>query len=282
MFSAFLQDDIALIHERLILTLGSKFEHNDYSGFEIQPNIRLAWTPHTNHTLWGAISRAVRSPSRLDSDIQLKSPLSLTNASFLTLSGNPEFDSEKLTAFELGYRVQPHRQVALDLAVFYNVYDDLRSLEFVNATTVLIANQLKGETYGAEIGLNYKMMDWWRWNAGYTYLHKDLRRQPGSLDITEGASEGNDPSHQFFLRSYMDLPHDFEFDSGFRYIDYLPSPYVASYLVADMRLGWRPNRHWDISVAGQNLFRKHHQEFGPAASAHEIEQSVYGKITWRY
>jgi iron complex outermembrane receptor protein len=291
LFSAFVQDEIALVRDRLALTIGSKFEHNDYSGFEVQPTIRLAWTPTTNQTVWGAVSRAVRSPSRLDADIEIKGPLPFPNfpGSYTSFRGNPEFDSEKLTAFELGYRIQPLRRISLDLSVFYNVYDDLRSIEpgplvtngIITQTSVL-ANNLKGETYGAELGLNYQMLEWWRWNGGYTYLHKDLRRKPGSLDITEGTPEGNDPSHQFFLRSYMDLPQNFEFDSGFRYIDNLPSPYVSSYVVADMRLGWRPWNDWEFSVAGQNLFRQQHREFGSAATAREIEQSVYGKVTWRF
>src|SRR5437762_14146703 len=108
----------------MALTLGSKFEHNDYSGFEIQPNIRLAWTPTTNQTVWGAISRAVRSPSRLDSDIRIRSPLSSPTfppGSFTVFQGNPDFDSEKLTAFEIGYRDQPHRQLSVDLGTFYNL-----------------------------------------------------------------------------------------------------------------------------------------------------------------
>jgi iron complex outermembrane recepter protein len=287
-----LQDEIALVQDRLTLTLGSKFEHNDYSGFEVQPNIRLAWMPTTNQTVWGAVSRAIRSPSRLDSDIRIRGPLppsAFPPGSFTLFEGNPNFDSEKLTAFELGYRVQPHRQVALDLALFYNVYDDLRSIEpgplvtnGIVTQTTLIDNKLEGDTYGAELGLNYQPLEWWRWNGGYTHLHKNLRRKPGSLNPTEGASEGNDPSHQFFLRSYMDLPYNFEFDSGFRYIDHLPSPYVASYIVADLRLGWNPRREWEFSLAAQNLFRDQHREFGGPATAREIEQTIYGKMVWRF
>src|SRR5437667_6017660 len=97
-----------------------------------------------------------------------------------------------------------------------------------------------------------------------------------------GVAEGNDPTHQFFLRSYVDLPENLEFDSGFRYVDNLPSPYVPSYLVADMRVGWRPTRNWELSIAGQNLFRGQHREFAFGPIPHEIEQSVYGKVTWRY
>jgi iron complex outermembrane receptor protein len=277
LYSGFIQDEIALVRERLALTLGSKFEHNDYSGFEIQPSIRLAWTPTTNQTIWGAISRAVRSPARLESDIRIQ-------AGPISLLGNPDFESEKVTAFEVGYRLQPHRQISIDIATFYNLYDDLRSIDgFFPGQTLVLANDLKGESRGVELGLNYQMLDWWRWNAGYTFLDEHIHRKAGTPDPMLGPPEFNDPSHQFFLRSYMDLPQNFEFDWDVRYVHELPAPHVPSYIVGDARLGWRPTQNWEVSIVGQNLFQGQHIEFASgSALPREIEQSVYGKITWRY
>src|SRR6185503_19682136 len=123
LFTCFAQDEIKLVEDRLHLTLGSKFEHNDYSGFEFQPSGRIAWTPAREHTVWGAVSRAVRTPARIDRDL-----FAPGNPPFL-LTGGAGFTSEKLYAFELGYKVQPFATLTASAATFYNIYDELRSLE---------------------------------------------------------------------------------------------------------------------------------------------------------
>jgi iron complex outermembrane receptor protein len=291
-FSAFAQDDITLIADKLRLTLGSKFEHNSYSGFEYQPNGRIAWFPATNHTVWSSISRAVRTPSRLDRDIVNHGPLGapFPPGSYTEILGSESFKPEELLALEFGYRVQPHPRLTLDLATFYNIYDNLRSFEFGSPSTisgvtvlpVVLANMLKGETYGGELGVGYQVLNSWRLSAGYTLLLEHLRFKAGSTDPTKGASEANDPTHQFFIRSYVDLPAHFEFDTSLRYVDQLPQPLVPSYLTMDVRLGWRPNDRWEVSLVSQNLLEKQHREFGAGVLAREIERSIYGKVTLRF
>jgi iron complex outermembrane receptor protein len=290
--SAFVQDDITLVPDRLRLTLGSKFEHNDFTGFEIQPNARLAWTPTERQTVWAAISRAVRTPTRLDDDIRLNAQvIPGTPPTILAVFGSRDFASEELLAYELGYRLQPHPRLSLDVAAFYNVYDNLLSLESLGPPQLsppvvvipfLEANNLEGETYGVEVGANYQIADWWRWQAGYTYLHMHLRTKPGSADTTSIArGEGGSPQHQFFWRSWLDLPANLQFDTTLRYVDDLPSQNVRSYVALDARLGWRPTKNLELSVVGQNLLDNRHLEFSSTLRT-EIQRGIYGKLTWRY
>ncbi|MBA3543417.1 MAG: TonB-dependent receptor [Chthoniobacterales bacterium] len=218
LYSAFLQDEITLVPERLRLTLGSKFEHNDFTGFEIQPSGRLSWTPGHSQTFWAAISRAVRTPSRSESDIRLNPapPVPIPPGS-LTIFGNPNMVAEELLAYEVGYRVQPIEQVNLDLTAFYNDYSNLRSLEPLVSGPVspsLVANEMFGESYGAEISLTAQVTKRWRLQGSYSYLNIQLHRKSNSRDTTsERTTEGSSPRNQFFIRSLVDLGWNLQFDS---------------------------------------------------------------------
>ncbi|HYG35907.1 MAG TPA: TonB-dependent receptor [Clostridia bacterium] len=277
LFSAFAQDEITLVPNRLQLTLGSRLEHNDYSGFEFQPNGRLTWTPTDKQTIWGAISRAVRSPSRIDRDLILSVPP-------VTLLGSEESDSEKLLAYELGYRIRPVSRLLLSVATFYNDYDDIHSIEpsTISPTTLVFGSGLRGESWGVELSGTYQVTDTWRLRGGYTYFDKRLTLKPGSRDVTLGVAEGNDPQNQFLLQSMLDLPWHLELDVIARYVDTLPSPHVPSYFTFDVRVAWSPRRNLELAIIGQNLWDNQHPEFGPALTRQEIPRSVYGKITWRF
>jgi len=279
-YSGFAQDEISLMPNRLTLTLGSKIEHNDYTGWELQPSARLAWRPTSTQTVWSAVSRAVRTPSRIDRDF-----FAPAAPPFTVLQGGPDFDSEKLLAYELGYRVQPTSRLSLAIAAFYNDYDDLRSVEQVAPPApvpVIIGNGLAGRSYGAELTADYHVTDDWRLQAGYTRLIVHLHAKPGSTDPGTGLSESNDANNQFFLRSSHNLPWHLELDVNLRHVGEISSQGVPAYEELDVRLGWRPNKHWEISIVGQNLLDPQHPEFGTAASRHEIERGAYGKVTWLY
>ncbi len=293
LLSTFVQDEITLVRDRLRLTLGSKFEHNDFTGFEIQPSGRLSWIPTERQTVWASVSRAVRTPSRAEDDIRLVQ-LTPNPVVFGSIQGSRSFESEKLTAYELGYRLRPHSRVSLDLALFYNAYDDLRSIEpggivpgppGLGTVPATLANKLHGETYGAEFAPSWQATDWWRLQAAYTYLQMQLHRDPGSGDTTSESNERRSPRHQFSLRSVMDLPYRVQFDWGVRYVDSLPAINVASYVTMDARLGWRPTQNLELSLVGQNLLANRHAEFRPSSittQATEVERSVYGRITLRF
>jgi iron complex outermembrane recepter protein len=310
LFSAFLQDEISVVDKRLTLTLGSKFEHNDYTGFEVQPSARLLWIPAERHTVWASVARAVRTPSRAEDDITLRQepvyprgalfpglgPIPPSPAAVTSVSGDRDFQSEKLIAYEAGYRVQLHDALSLDLAAFYNDYSELRSIEPGNPTVDFFSsppavrgvagNKLGGETYGGELTINYQALPWWRLRGGYSLLFANLHRIDGGQDrSSETQIEGSSPQNQFLLRSSMDLTRNLEFDATLRYVDSLPSLNVDSYVAVDLRLGWRPKENVEFSIVAQNLFADQHQEFSPttvATGTTGVETSVYGKITIRF
>jgi iron complex outermembrane recepter protein len=290
LYSAFLQDEISIVPERLRLTVGSKFEDNDFTGFEIQPSARALWTPGYSQTIWASVSRAVRTPSRAESDIRLNPapPVPLPPGS-ITILGNPDMESEELLAYELGYRIQPIDQLKVDLTAFYNDYDDLRTLEPTRPGPVSpskVANNLFGESYGTEISATAQVTNRWRLQGSYSYLEAQLHRKAGSHDnSTETATEGSSPRNQFFLRSLFDLGWNIQFDATLRYVDTLPAPKIPSYLALDLRLAWSPRKDLEFAIVGQNLLDDRHPEFAPTfvgTQQTEVERSVYGTVVWRF
>ncbi|MEA2695612.1 MAG: iron complex outerrane recepter protein, partial [Acidobacteriota bacterium] len=279
LLNLFAQDEITLLPDRVHLTLGSKLEHNDYTGFEVQPSLRLSYTPSSHQTLWGAVSRAVRTPTRIDTDIRFYGgPLVL-------LRGDTGFRSESVVAYELGWRTEARRNLTFDAATYYNVYDHLRSQELTggNDLPIFFANKLKADTWGGEASANYQMLPWWRWYAGFSYLHKTFSLAPGSTDATDGLAEGNDPARQLWLRTSLDLPGRIELDSWLRHADALPSPKVPAYTELDLRLGWRATAALDLSLIGRNLLHAHHPEFGsPGPTRQEVTRSLYGRLQWSF
>jgi iron complex outermembrane receptor protein len=219
LFSGFVQDEIKLL-EPLSLTLGTKIEHNDYTGFEYEPGARLAWRPTDRQTFWGAVSRAVRAPSRVDRDIRLPTPAFSPVADNLLIGGD-DFESETVIAYELGYRVQLGSKFFGSISTFYNEYDDVRSTSAspppaAFGLPLFYENNLEGHTYGLELSANYQLLDWWRLRAGYTHLRENLRVKSGEFDFNNALNETADPKHQFSVRSSMNLPHNIEFDAGLR------------------------------------------------------------------
>jgi len=296
LLSAFVQDEITLIEDQLKLTPGAKLEHNDYTGFEFQPSARLLWMPHEKHTVWAAVSRAVRTPSRVESYGRVNRYV-LPPATLMSMFGDRDFDSEELLAHELGYRVQPMDRLSLDIATFYNIYENLRTVELGTpfpetspapphlVVPLFADNKMDGETYGIEVAADWRPLDWWRLEAGYTYLQVVLHLDDDSTDTLSEGAEGESPHNQFSLRSSMDLPRNLELDSCLRYVDNLPGLGVDSYLTLDVRLGWKPTENLELFVVGQNLLDSHHAEFESTffgVHATEVEHSVYAGLTWRF
>jgi iron complex outermembrane receptor protein len=272
----FVQDEIQLAPD-LRATLGTKLEEQATMDLELQPSVRLAWEPREGGLLWGAVSRAVRAPTRIDRDVRVpgQPPFGVV--------GNPEFQPEEVIAYELGYRHLQWAGIPFAVATFYNDYDDVRSLEpSATGLPLVTGNRLEGETYGAELSARYERIEGFHLRAGLTWLETDLRPEPGSGDSSGGASEANDPGFHGFLRADLDLPRSFELGLWLRTVDDLPRPAVPGYTELDLRLGWRPREGLELSLVGQNLLHDHHAEFGALPSREEIERGVYGEVTWRF
>ena len=279
LFNGFAQDQIDLIENRLKLTLGTKIEHNDYSGFELLPSSRLAWTPDPYGTVWAAVSRAVRSPSRIDVDFFAPNPAFLA-PSTRRLSGGPEFGSEELTAYELGYRVAPVPVLSLSAAAFFNHYDDLRVIEQLDSVDFEYRNGLKGDVWGLELSSNLQATDWWRLRGGYTWLDSRFNAEAGHTPFPQAGYPGDDPGFQVSLLSMMDLPHHFQLNATSRMVDPLPAPYVPGYITFDLGLSWQ-HANFEFSVYGHDLAESGHREFGSGTTGYDIPRSISGRAAWR-
>jgi iron complex outermembrane receptor protein len=276
LYSGFIQDEIQLVPDAFKFTIGTKLLNDIYTGFEWQPSARLTWIPGKHQTVWGSVSRAVRTPSRIDVDYHI--PTYPVPPGTQNVGGGPNFVSEKLVAYELGYRIQPNQGISLSLAAFYNNYDDLYSVEVVpNTLTYLIQNGMRGHSQGLEFSGFYQVLNSWRLRGGYTYFHKNIKDKPGhSFDPTY---EGTDPQHQVVLQSMFDLSKHFQFDISGRYVSGRPLsvvagvPAVNAYSNLDARLAWHSGK-LEISVIAQNLANPSHTEFASS----RIPRNIYGKI----
>ena len=307
LFNAFVQDEVTLIPERLKLTLGTKLEHNDFTGFEVEPSGRISWTPTSHQTVWAAVSRAVRTPADYERNSRIEFQTIPPGGLFpgsppaaVTAEGDAAFDSEDVLAYELGYRIRPLERVSLDFATFYNEYSRLGTL--ATGTPYLgtppdflvvpetFGNDSSAQTYGLEAAGNWQMLDWWRWQATYTWLHMQLHVDDASTTSAEVESQpGASPQQQFSVRSLMDLPHQVQFDAILRYVDSVTVPavytttpqHVPQYFSLDLRLGWKPTKNVEFSIVGQDLLNGEHLEYAPTLQTQttDVGRSIYGKIT---
>ncbi|HJT82148.1 MAG TPA: TonB-dependent receptor [Chthoniobacterales bacterium] len=277
--SGYIQDEWHLVPDMFYLTGGSKFEWNSFSGFEIQPTARFTFLPSKEQTIWGAISRAVRTPTRIDEDFVAPNPdLGLP----LFLVPNRNFGSETLIAYELGYRVQPVTYLSFDAAAYYNDYGNLRSVEPLPGGQITIQNKLDAESYGGALSAKWQVTDWWRLQGNVALYHVDIRSVEGGQDINNGTSESNDPEFSFLVHSAMNLPWHLRFDTFLRYVDDLPSPHTDSYLTADARLAWVPIKNFEVAIVGRNLFDDRHPEFVQTNNTREVQRSVYATFKWSF
>jgi iron complex outermembrane receptor protein len=280
LFSAFAQDEIAVRPDRLFVTAGLKLEQNTFSGLEWQPNVRARVQLGPRQMLWSAVSRAVRRPTRLDVDVRTVSP----TGELLLAGGGDAFDAEELLAGEIGYRIQPHTTVALDATLFVHRYDDLRSQELPpSGPPLVLANTLNGRSRGVELAATVQPAPVWRLHASYTYLDVSITRDSDSRDVGGGASEANDPRHQFALRTSFDLPRQVALDAFVRGVGALRTPRIPAFAELNLRLGWRATRHLELSLVGQDLLHDHHPEFGATGPRQvEFERSVRALAAFRY
>lgn len=292
-YSAFIQDKITLAPDAWYLTLGSKFEHNEFSGYEAQPNIRLQWHPSETQTFWSSIARAVRTPTPLETDITT-TLLTLANAR-VAIVPNDEFKSEKLTAYELGYRNQLTSSLSLDLAIFYNDYDYLQTTSFQTIVPVIngvdpphlllpvkFTNNMTGKSDGFEAVLNWLASEDLKIAANYSYLHLTLDAL--ELNPPQEGGESLYPRHQVGTKIFWNINDDWTLDTSVTYVDKLPAGNIDSYVRLDINLGGQLSKNLRFNLVGQNLTENNHREFGAETdlNAGTIERSIFGKLTWQF
>lgn len=271
--NVFAQDTIAL-RDDLKLTLGTKLEYSNFSGFEVLPSGRLGWDADARNFFWLAVSRAVKTPSRLDRDLQAPG----------IVAPAPQFRSEKLIAYEAGYRTVPIPQASLSASLYYNQYDDLRttSLSPTGGFPAMLSNGMEGDTYGVELWADVKPWRWWRLSPGFELFRQELHLKPGATDIAGiQTSAGHNPGHQAFLRSNIDLPYDLQFYVDVRQIGALADVQVPNYVELDAKIAWHPVPRLELSLAGFNLVHAHHAET-VQPPALEIPRTVYASMRWSF
>jgi iron complex outermembrane receptor protein len=270
----FVQDEIAL-GATLALTLGARVEGNPYTGTELLPGARIAWKPAPDRLVWTALTRAVRSPARLDREFFIFVPP-------LPLNGGPNFRSEVSNVIEVGYRAQPSSRYSYSITAFHHDHDHLRSVEPAPGGGFVLENRIEGSTYGVEGWAHYRVSDRWRLSGGGVLLKQALRLKPDSRDVAGIAALGNDPAHQWILRSAFEPAERHALDVSLRRVGALPNPNVPSYTALDARWGWQVQRDLEVSVTLTNLFDRRHPEFGAPATRGELERGVFFKMIWQH
>lgn len=295
--SAFLQNEISLIEDKLILTIGSKIEHNSYTGFEYQPSARLLWKAFDNHSFWGSVSRAIKLPSRMEQDVILQRTILEPDLAVIVF-GNPDMKAEELLAYEIGYRFI-NNNFNVDLSFFYNDYDNLRSIQrlpIINNTDqadilpAVVQNELGGEAYGMEIAGSWKVNDDWQLSGGYSFIQLQLHSSAISNDRTEEGDEADTPHHQFTLRSLWQVSKDWQWDTTLRYVDRVNSSAstrkesVDAYITLDTRIAWQAYDFLEVALIGQNLFGDHREFRGSTVDtqATDVEPSIFFKASLNY
>jgi len=300
LMAAFIQDEISLQPDRLKLTLGSKFEHHDFMGLQIQPAARLYWTPHRRHSLWLGVSRAVATPARANRDMRVNVSVFPTGPGrplgMISLIGKPDLRTSRLLAFEAGYRGQLSKRFSIDFAAFHNRYGNLEFVEsgapFLErepapahtVTPLSFHDEIDGETAGVETLATWHATRVWRLIAAHSLLKINMR--PDARGRSFGLSEErSSPRHQGQFRSALDLHKRFEWDTTLYYVGALPALEIPAYLRLDSRIGWSARGGLEFSLVGQNLLNDRHLEFlteDSSAPRTYMGRAAYGKITWRF
>lgn len=274
LINTFIQDQISIVPKKLEFTVGTKFLYNDYSKMEFQPSARLAYTPTQHHTIWGAVSRSVRTPSRFETELVPSTTLG-------TLAG---FKSEKVIAYELGYRASIADRVSLSLAGFYNYYTDLRSFNTNPAAppTYIFGNDQRANTWGFEFSSNAVLTGWWRIRTGYTFLDKKFESTKPTVLPTSAYIEALDPKHQVMFQSIMNVTRNLQWDVTARHVGDIESVLtvgvgVVSYTTFDVRLAWE-GKKVTYTLQGQNLATADHTEF----VTRQVPRNISAKISFRF
>ncbi len=305
LFSGFLQDRFDFGGKKGDATIGTKFEHNNYTGLEWQPSARLMWKFNDKNSIWGAVSRSVRIPSRLEHDGRISStpvanPLFPIGGTTVVprLIANNDLKSEKVISYELGYRTRPVDNIFVDITAFYNHYKDLiagftpgtpffetGSSSGYTVLPITVGNNFTVETFGAELSCSWAVKKWWRLTPGFTWFEFNLLDDNGTSDPRHEFADNSMSKYQASLTSYMDLPGNLELNGMIFYVDDLPYSEVNSYVRCDLNVSWHPGHGLILTIGGRNLFNGSHREFNSeyiGLAESYIPTTFYGKVSWSF
>jgi iron complex outermembrane receptor protein len=301
LFSGFIQDEITLIPDRLYITVGTKLEHDFYTGWGLMPSASVAWMLGVHHTLWASISHADRTPAQNDATLRVNfggGPGTGGTPVLAALLGNPNIQSEELTAYETGYRATLTPQLSLDFAAYYNYYSHQETTEpaapFLEDTPppphlvlpVEYENLMYGEAHGFELFADWKPLNRWTLSPGYAFEQIHMHLNPTSQDTSSvSEAQGSTPVSSAQLRSHLFFFHGLAWDVSAYYVGRLLNPEIPSYIRLDTGLSWEWREGLSFSVVGQNLLTDHHQEYIEtlgSTSSSLVKRSAYAKFTWRF
>lgn len=298
LYSAFLQDEITLVDNRLAFIAGTKVLRTNFTGFEAEPSGRLLWTPSDKQTIWTAYTHAVRTPSDVEENFYLLGFVGIApngTPELARFNANPNFAPEQLNGYELGYRRLIGKKISIDLAGFYNHYHDLLDEEITGGfflednpppihylLPAQFRNGLFGYTKGVEVAPEWRPTSFWRLRGAYSFLHMNLGRSPGSGDVgTAPGIVGSSPQHEAWIQSSFDITKVIQLDLTYRHVSALSGQSVPAYNTADARFAWRFLQGFELSLVGQNLLQPSHPEFGgDPGPLVGIVRSAYVKLTW--
>ena len=288
--SAFVQDEIVLKPNSVFLTLGTKIEQNNFTGFDIQPSARVAWTLDSRRMLWASLSSADRIPSRRDQNLDAVLA-AMPGPEEVVLFGNPNMKNEHVIAYEAGYRSQISRRLSADVAVFFNKYSRLESIDLLapytasdsNPPVVVhqaqVGNAGAGKSGGVEVSANWKPTNRWTLSPGYSFLSMNLHTDANSATDAQGSN----PGHQVQLRSRLELSRRLAWDSNAYFVGSLPDQSLSSYARLDTQLVWSLGERLQLALVGQNLLNDHHQEFNGSlqvVNSTQVKRGAYARVTW--
>jgi len=297
LYSAFAQDEIQLVPERLSLIIGSKFEYNSSTQLEVQPSVRMLYTPSDTQSFWGAVSRAVRTPSVVETKGRIRaaffepgSLFPLSPPGVAEMQGNEDYDSENLIAYEVGHRFKLAPDFSLDTALYYNVYDDLRTLEPSSPQLkkgyfiipVQADNKMRGRSYGAEIAATWQALPRWRLQATGSHLRLNLTPEKSSRDTVSEKDEDLSSQNLFTLRSLYSITPALELDVSLYFADSIERLNNPSSADLTVRLGWKPFKNLILEGIGYNLIDNKHKGFRDeiyAYSQNRVRRAFYCRIT---
>jgi len=279
--SAFVQHKWSLSPDYFIISLGSKFEYNDFTGFENQPGLKILWLPSNTHAVWASISKAVRTPARIDLNADMQ-------FGYTSKKGNPNMESEILTAYEMGYRTDAIKNIHIDVTAFYNVYDKLRRMASSDGYTIIADNQMNAENYGGEFVLNWnvlkhtKYIHKWTLTNSWSFIRINMHSLDDKLSNTEALREGNYPRNMVSCHSKMDLTDNLQFDMAIKYVEALSEYDIPTYIKTDCRLNYKLTDNIQCQFIGQNIQDPAHPEVVPDISSLELKRLLFVKVVFQY